>query len=121
MFSEITSPSQELFDLRIAIANGCCIIDPSDNLLVILLAKTKKIWEDSGFGRKLTLEECTYVADGIRQAYNIPFDQQTWYGNAVYEIIGGEDTNKTSILSIINIGLIGVFAFIGYKIISRKK
>ena len=121
MFSEITLPSDDLLELRTAITNGCCVVDTENDYLMIGVERTRKIWEDSGFGRRLTLEECVYVADGIRNRYNIPFENQTYWGNLVYDIIGGEETNKSSILGLINVGLIGIFAFIGYKIISRKK
>ena len=119
MFSEITLPSQELFDLRTAITDDCCVLDTEHNYLLIVIERTEKIWEESGFGRRLTLEECVYVADGIRNRYNIPFENQTYWGNLVFGIIGGEETNRNSIFSIIKVGLIGIFAYAAYRIVKK--
>ncbi len=112
--------SQQLFDLRTAIVNGCCVLDVENSYLMIGIERTTRIWQESGFGRRLTLEECVYVADGIRNRYNIPFESQTYWGNLVYDIIGG-GTAGNSILSILNVGLIGILAFIGYKVIFKRK
>lgn len=113
----ITDP---LWNLRTAIVNGCCIRDPEDNLLILKLITTQKIWEDSGFGRRLTYEECVFVAQGIRNAYDFPMADDKWWADEIFKLIG-EDELKKSILSLINVGLIGIFIFIGYKIVSRKR
>lgn len=119
MFSDvlITDP---LWNLRIAIVNDCCIIDLKDNVLILKLTTTQKIWEDSGFGRRLTYDECVFIAQGIRNSYNYAIEDEKWWADNIFDLIGAKETKTDSIFNFINVGLIGIFAFIGYKIINRK-
>ena len=66
----------------------------------------------------MTYDECDYLALRIRTSFEIGIAQQKPIADELFRLIG--EKGSGSILGVINIGIIGVLAFIGYKIIAQK-
>jgi hypothetical protein len=98
-----------------------CVIDPVDNSVLVVGKTLVELWKASGFNRKLTKEECVYIVQSIREYYLLNRADDPELIAYIMSYIGEEEKIADSIFSLVNIGIIGVFAFIGYKIISRKK
>lgn len=120
--SNMAEIDNKLWLLGNSITDSCYVLDPVTNLVGLDGACVLDYFNRLSIDRKLTIDECDYLAMRVFAVFSMSPAQYDDIKNQIVGLLGQKDTpNPPSILSLINVGLIGIFAFIGYKIISRKK
>jgi len=109
-----------LIALTLAIIKGCVVvpndIDPNIFDVIIIDDRVIEAWSKSGLNRKLTYLECVAMSQKIRKFYKVNPSIDKYWADGLFEIIGEKPND---LLKIINVALIGVFAFIAYKIVKK--
>jgi hypothetical protein len=107
-----------------------CTLNETRQTVLLPINSLRETWEASDYRQITGLDglsdnDCVYIATKIRQYFEMAqpgTPEATQIEHEIFlvikDIIGAK---QGSIFSLINVGLVGIFAFIGYKIINRKR